>query len=57
MITTTKFSDLARREAAQAGLADARIAVVAHPIGGVAKREIERRGEGVADTILALLSA
>jgi hypothetical protein len=47
---------LARSEARQAGLEGARIAVVEHPIGGTAKAELGRRGEGAADEILALLS-
>jgi hypothetical protein len=57
VVTTTKFDDLARREAAEAGLEDARIAVVAHPIGGTPSDELARRGDAAADVILALLEA
>ena len=56
MLTTEKFFDLAKREAAQAALPDARLAVVPHPIGGTGKEELATRGERVADEILALLS-
>jgi len=48
---------LAEREAEQVGLENARIAVVAHPIGATARDELARRGTRAADEILALLSA
>ena len=56
VLTTTKFEALARSEAAEAGLEDARIAVVPHPIGGTPKDELAQRGDAAADMILALLS-
>ena len=53
VLATDKFADLARRSAVQSGLPDARIATVAHPIGGVADHELARRAEQAVDEIMS----
>ena len=55
VIATERFSELARQSAVQSGLPDARIAVVAHPIGGVAKEELGRRGDAASEAVMSLL--
>lgn len=58
MLTTDKFEGLSRRSAAQAGLPDARIVAVPHPIGGLRGSEIDRLGDAaVEDTLAALLGS
>ncbi len=52
VIATEEFSDLARQSAVQLGLPDARIVVVAHPIGGVSKDELGRRGDAVSEDVM-----
>ena len=52
VIATEKFSQLARQSAVQSGLPDARIAIVAHPIGGVPKAELERRGDAASEDVM-----
>ena len=55
VVATDKFADLARKSAEQSGLAEARIAVVPHPIGGVARAELRRRGEAVTADVMSRL--
>jgi hypothetical protein len=52
VIATDEFAELARQSAEQSGLAEARIAVVTHPIGGVAQAELRRRGEAVTADVM-----
>ena len=52
VIATEKFSDLARQSAVQSGLPDARIAIVAHPIGGVSKDELGRRADAASEDVM-----
>jgi hypothetical protein len=56
LIATRSFAALAREEAAAQGLAEPRIAVVEHPIGGVAAAELRRRADAAVDEILVLFS-
>jgi hypothetical protein len=52
VVATEKFADLARQSAAQSGIDGARIVVVAHPIGGVAKDALEQRGDGATEDVI-----
>ena len=55
VIATESFLELARQSAAQAGLPDARIVVVAHPIGGVSEDELARRADAVTEDVVSRL--
>ena len=55
VIATETSSLLARQAAAQSGLADARLAVVAHPIGGVPEAELDRRADAVTEDVMSRL--
>ena len=54
VVTTRHFAGLAREEAGAQGLADARIAVVPHPIGGIARTLLLERADAALDEIVAL---
>jgi hypothetical protein len=56
VVATGDFEALARGEAAAQGLAAARIAVVPHPIGGVADEVLLQRADAAVDGIVALFS-
>jgi hypothetical protein len=55
VIATEKFADLARQSAEQSGLPDARIVVVAHPIGGASRQDLERRGDAATEDVISRL--
>jgi hypothetical protein len=55
VVATTPFAALAHSVADAFGLPDARIVVVEHPLGGTDAETIERRGEGAADAVRALV--
>ena len=55
VIATENFLPLARQAAAQSGLVDARLAVVAHPIGGVSQAELEERADAVSEDVMSRL--
>ena len=52
VVATEKCADLASRSAAQSGLAAARIVVLEHPVGGVAKDALEARGDAASDAVM-----
>jgi hypothetical protein len=54
VVATGAFAGLAREEARAQGLAQARIAVVPHPIGGIAEARLLERADAAVDEILAL---
>ena len=54
MVATAAFAELARQEAGAQGLPEARIAVVPHPIGGVAEVSLLERADAAVDEIVAL---
>ena len=54
VVTTPHFAGLAREEASAQGLADARIAVVPHPIGGTPRTLLLERADAALDEIVAL---
>ena len=54
VVATAAFAELARQEAAAQGIPDARIAVVPHPIGGVAEARLLERADAAVDEIVAL---
>ena len=54
VVATAEFAALARGEAAAQGIAEARIAVVPHPIGGVAEARLLERADAAVDEIVAL---
>ena len=53
VLATDKFADLARHSAVEAGLPNARIVILDHPIGGVASEELGRRAEQAVDEIMS----
>jgi hypothetical protein len=55
VMATSKFAGLARQSAEQSGLPDARISVVAHPVGGVSKAELRLRGDAAVEDVLGRL--
>jgi hypothetical protein len=55
VLATEKFEDLARQSAVQSGLPDARIVVVAHPIGGVSKDQLGRLGDDATEEVMGQL--
>lgn len=56
VVATERFHELARQSAEREGLPDARMVVVAHPVGGVSREELESRADAVtADVIERLL--
>ena len=55
VIATQQFLQLARQSAAQSGLVDARLAVVAHPIGGVSEALLEKRADAVTEDVMSRL--
>ena len=55
LITTEKFLDLARQSAVQSGLHEARIVAVEHPIGGVSKEVLARRGDAAIEDVMSRL--
>ena len=56
VVATDRFVAMAARASAGFGLADPRVAVVPHPIGGVAESELERYARQVADSVMALFT-
>ena len=56
VIATDAFAALAREAARSQGLPDARIATVAHPIGGVNDEGLRGRADAAVDAVLGLLS-
>lgn len=51
-MATSKFAGLARQSAEQSGLPDARISLVAHPVGGVSRAELRLRGDTAVEDVL-----
>jgi hypothetical protein len=56
LIATAEFAALAHEEARSQGLPDARVATVAHPIGGVSDVALRSRADAAVDAVLGLLS-
>ena len=56
LVATTSFEGLARQVADAYGLPGARIAVVQHPLGGIAETDVVARADAVVETVLGLLS-
>ena len=56
VFTTTKFSVLTDRVAANFGLPDSRIVVVDHPLGGTDEATILRWADAAVDRIVQLLT-
>jgi len=54
VVATRHFAGLAREEASAQGLANARIAVVPHPIGGTARALLLEWADAALDEIIAL---
>ena len=54
VLATDQFADLARQSACDGGLDGARIASVAHPIGGVSSEELRDRADAAVDEIVSL---
>ena len=53
-IATDEFEGLARQAARAIGLPEARIASVAHPVGGVSEATLDGRADAIVDSVLAL---
>ena len=56
MVATEEFAELAREAARSQGLPAARIATVAHPIGGASEESLRGRADAAVDVVLALLT-
>ena len=56
LVATTAFAGLARQVADSYGLPQARIAVVTHPLGGIAEAEVVERATHIVDEVLALVT-
>ena len=54
--TTTHFVDLTRRVAAGVGVADARVAVFPHPLGGTDDATILAWADAAVDEVISLLT-
>ncbi len=55
LIATERFVDLARLAAQGQGLAEARVAIVPHPIGGTSQEQLELWARRATDQLVALL--
>jgi hypothetical protein len=55
-VTTTEFEALAHEAAKAQGIAGARIATVAHPIGGIGAELLLAKAESLVDDVLARLA-
>jgi len=56
VVATTAFAALAHQTADAYGLPGARIAVVAHPLGGITATEVTSRADEAVESVLALLT-
>jgi hypothetical protein len=56
LVATASFAGLARQVADSYGLPQARLAVVEHPLGGIAVADVIDRAEHVVDEVLALVT-
>ena len=52
VIATERFAALARQSGVDSGLDGARIAAVAHPVGGIAQDEVVARADAVCEDVL-----
>jgi hypothetical protein len=57
VLTTTRLEELTRAVAADLGLANARIVVVPHPLGGTDPATVESWAEDVVDQTIDLLTS
>ena len=57
VLATDEFHRLANEAARNQGLPGARVAIVAHPIGGVSESVLDARAVGVADEVIKLLTS
>ncbi len=55
VVATTAVEQLTRAVADREHVPDARIAVVAHPLGAISDADVDARAEQVVDDVLALL--
>ena len=55
VVATTAFAALAHQTADAYGLPGARVAVVAHPLGGITDAEVTSRADDAVETVLGLL--
>ena len=56
VVASAEFAGLARDAAVAQGLPEARIAVVAHPVGGVDERGLLARADAAVEEVLGLYS-
>jgi hypothetical protein len=56
VVATDEFAELAREAARSQGLPGARIATVAHPIGGTSEEILRGRADAAVDAVLVLLT-
>ena len=54
MVTTPNFLNLTQQCARAFGLADARIVIVEHPIGGIETPAVLERARSIVEEVLAL---
>lgn len=56
VVTTTKFVTLAELTRKQLRMPSLRLAVVEHPLGGIASDQVDQRADGIVDDVIGLLS-
>ena len=56
LLATARFADFARESALGYGLPQARIAVVEHPLGGIAEAQVVARADAVVEEVVRLLT-
>jgi len=56
VVATTAFAALAHQTADAYGLPGARIAVVPHPLGGIAAADVTSRADDAVESVLGLLT-
>ncbi len=54
VMTTEKFAELTNKVASAYGLADVRVSVVPHPLGGTPEAAIRNWADGAVDRIVGL---
>ncbi len=56
VVATSAFAALAHQTADAYGLPEARIAVVPHPLGGIATAEVRSKADEAVEVVLGLLT-
>ena len=57
VVTTTAFEGLTWEVARSLGFQDVRVAVVEHPLGGIAADAVGARADGLVESLVSLLTS